>query len=98
MEKVLFPIIAILCSVILPKKSEHVKMDETLLGSETDFFWKNTEDNLPALKTAEGNLGNGFHWIADYAKNTLLISGTGELDFSNEPTYLFPDMGDLHTG
>ena len=76
----------------ITKEIEHVKMDETLLGSETDFFWKNTEDNLPALKTAEGNLGNGFHWIADYAKNTLLISGTGELDFSNEPTYLFPDM------
>ena len=76
----------------ITKEIEHVKMDETLLGSETDFFWKNTEDCLPALKTAEGNLGNGFHWIADYTENTLLISGTGELTLPNGPAYLFPDM------
>ena len=76
----------------ITKEIEHVKMDETLLGSETDFFWKNTEDYLPALKTAEGNLGNGFHWIADYTENTLLISGTGELTLPNGPAYLFPDM------
>ena len=76
----------------ITKEIEHVKMDETLLGSETDFFWKNTEDYLPALKTAEGNLGNGFHWIADYTENTLLISGTGALTLPNGPAYLFPDM------
>ena len=67
-------------------------MDETLLGSETDFFWKNTEDYLPALKTAEGSLGNGFYWFADYTQDTLLISGTGELTFPDGPAYLFPNM------
>ena len=76
----------------ITKEIEHVQMDETLLGSETDFFWKNTEDYLPALKTAEGSLGNGFYWFADYTQDTLLISGTGELTFPDGPTYLFPNM------
>ena len=76
----------------ITKEIEHVKMDETLLGSETDFFWKNTEDYLPALKTAEGSLGNGFYWFADYTQDTLLISGTGELTLPDGPAYLFPDM------
>ena len=76
----------------ITKEIEHVKMDETLLGSETDFFWKNTEDYLPALKTAEGSLGNGFYWFADYTQDTLLISGTGELTFPDGPAYLFPNM------